>query len=180
MSTSIARKVLGPVFLLLGLLSALPASANVIVSCTGTLDGALDPGLTSVAAPQVGEVQASIVSSATCTLVGTTVQPARLELSATVSSGSCTGFTLNPGSTNMTITWDDNSTSAATFAPSNPLTFLLPGPLAGSFLITSGHAAGHTMVITGVPSISAALAACLLPGAAPVRHLGFPISFVVI
>ncbi|WP_419736728.1 hypothetical protein [Pseudomonas sp. COR18] len=179
MSNSIIKKVVGPVFLLVGLLFALPASATVILSCTGTLDGAIDPGLTPVAAAQTVEAQVSIVSAPTCTLAGTTVQPARLVLNANLSSGSCTSFSLSPG-TSMTITWDDNTTGTATYDPSSPSSFPLTGPFAANFLINSGHAAGKTMAISGLPPASAALASCLLFGPVTVRHLGIPVSFSVI
>ncbi|UUQ63746.1 hypothetical protein NLK61_21185 [Pseudomonas fuscovaginae UPB0736] len=177
---SIARKIVGPVFLLLGLLVALPASASVIVSCTGTLDAALTPGFTATPQNVTIEAQASIASSPTCTLGGTKIQPARLAITASFNNASCTGFALNPG-TSMTITWDDKSTGTATYDPSSPGSFVLPtGPFAAQFLINSGHASGKTMVISALPPLSTALLNCLLPGAAPVWHLGAPIAFSVI
>ncbi|MGY2202483.1 hypothetical protein [Pseudomonas gingeri] len=180
MTNSIAKKILGPVFLLLSLLCAVPASASVILSCTGVLDAAISPGFTKVAVPQTISAQASILSSSFCTLIGTQVQPARLTITASFSSGSCASFALNPG-TSMTITWDDDSTGTATYDPSSPSGFPLTGPFAANFLINSGHAAGRTMVISALPPVSAALVACLLPGTTPpVRHLGAQIGFSVL
>lgn len=179
MEVSISKKVLGLGVLLLSLFCALPASATIL-SCAGTLDAKIDPGLTAANHDQTISADASVASTPSCALVGTTVQPARIHIDAKFAdASSCVGFALVPGSTVMTITWDDNSTGTASYTPGSPPSFSLSGPFAAQFLINSGHAAGQTMSISAGIPLSAALLACLLPGAAPVRHLGASISFSV-
>lgn len=177
MYNSINKRVFGLVLLSLSIFCALPASATILLSCTGTLDAEISPGLAAVPQAQDITAQAAIASSLSCTLLGTTVQPARLSVVSEFSSGSCLSFTLVPGTTQMEITWDDNTTGMATYAPTNPSGFPLSGPFAADFLITSGHAAGRTVSIAAGVPISTALVACPLQGS--VKHLGAPISFTV-
>ncbi|NWE46977.1 hypothetical protein [Pseudomonas gingeri] len=180
MFNSIAKKILGSIFLLLSLLCAVPASA-AIVTCTGALDFKITPGLVGLVpntTPQVIQGQASVVSATSCAtdIAGTKIQPARLAIDGELSSSSCLAFTLKPNSVHMNILWDNDATGTAEYT--GPSGFPLVGPLVASFLITSGPEVGGTLSITAVPPASAALAACLLGGPA-VKHLGVQYLFSV-
>ncbi|MFZ4967866.1 hypothetical protein ACL9RJ_26795 [Pseudomonas sp. Mn2068] len=179
MFNSIAKKILGSIFLLLSLLCAVPASA-AILNCTGTLGAVVSPGLSP--SPQAPTVlaQGNVNSGGNCAIVGTTVQPASLAITTSFTNATCTGFTL-VGTPSMTIDWDDGTTGTATYVSPQTVFGLPAGPFAANFKILTGpHEVGHTMSISvSAPPLSLALLACLLPGSRPVTQLGAPIAFYV-